>query len=84
MSDLPRDELLRRADEAIAMYGGPEVARVYFKFTCKNCGARCILHEPNLLYERGRCCGCHHETEITEGGFLLAIALVPRQSGAVH
>jgi hypothetical protein len=67
--DLPRKELAALANEAIATYGGPEVCKVFFKFTCPHCGARCTLQEPNALYEEGVCAGCNKSSPITVGGF---------------
>jgi hypothetical protein len=75
-TNLPRVELLRRAQEAIDMFeaqGTP--AHVNFKFTCERCGTRCTLTEPNMLYENGECFICGHTTKITEGGFSLTANL---------
>jgi hypothetical protein len=79
-NDLPRDELLDRAREAIAQFdaqGTP--AFVNFKFTCEKCGTRCSLSEPNTLYENGECCVCGHTTKIIAGGFSLTINLASHQ-----
>jgi hypothetical protein len=70
--DLPREELMKSATEAIANCPGAEV---YFKFTCAHCGERCILLEPNKLYERGECHKCGQETVIDEGGYMLSFKL---------
>lgn len=70
--DLARDELMRRAQEAID--GSPPGAYVHFKFTCRACGERCTLDEPNKLYEQGEC-GCGNVQDITEGGFMLVMAI---------
>ena len=78
--DLPRDELLERAREALAMcqeQGTP--AHVNFKFTCEKCGTRCTLSDPNMLWEKGECCNCGHTTKITQGGFSLTMNLASRQ-----
>jgi hypothetical protein len=72
VTDLPRDELLLRAQEALDRYPGAEVR---FKFTCEGCGERCMLAEPNMLRESGICWRCQHETEITEGGFAVLLRL---------
>jgi hypothetical protein len=74
MSDLPREELMAAADEALAT-ATERSARVYFKFTCERCGARCMLSEPNVLYENGECCECGHVTKIERGGFTLEMTL---------
>jgi hypothetical protein len=74
--NLPREELLKRAQEAIDLFeqqGNP--AHVNFKFTCEKCGARVALCEPNMLYENGECYKCGHITKITHGGFTLSVNL---------
>ena len=45
-------------------------AKVFFKFTCENCGERVTFSEPNILYESGECCKCGHITEVKAGGYL--------------
>ncbi len=64
--DIPRAEVIAQAEE-LARQGW----FVYFKFTCGECGERCILQERNTLYERGECCRCGHETELSRVGFML-------------
>lgn len=66
--DLPRKELVAEADRVIAEAGGPSKCLVYFKFTCMWCGERCILVEPNTLYEIGECQKCGKKTKIDVGG----------------
>jgi hypothetical protein len=78
-TNLPRAELLKRAQAAIDMFlaqGTP--AHVNFKFTCERCGTRCTLSEPNMLYETGECFVCGHITKIVEGGFSLTANLASR------
>jgi len=73
--DLPRAELLIQAQAALdhlATRPGNK-ADVHFKYTCENCGERCMLSEPNMLRERGTCYRCGHETEIERGGFTVII-----------
>lgn len=77
--DLPREELMQRATEMVEGLGGEGRVEVFFKFDCAHCGTRCQLAEPNKLYERGECCKCGKETEITHGGFSLAVN-IPAQS----
>ena len=48
---------------------------IFFKFTCVHCGERCMLQEPNMLYEKGECHACGKETEIKVGGYTLALHL---------
>lgn len=73
-TDYPRDVICQMADQAIAKNGGPELARVYFKFTCEACGERCTFNEPNSLYEQGECCECGHMTTVTKAGFSLLLS----------
>jgi hypothetical protein len=80
--DYPRDEISQRATDTIAHYGGPSRARVYFKFTCPSCGARCTFHEPNTLFERGECHKCGHDAPVERAGFLLELG--PQRSEAVR
>lgn len=70
-TDYPRAEIMRMADAAIARHGGPECVRVYFKFTCEACGARCTFEEPNQLFEEGECDRCQHMTPVLVAGFSL-------------
>jgi hypothetical protein len=66
--DLPRDELMLAADEALRRYPG---SVVHFKFTCEHCGERCMLSDENTLWEDGECHKCGKLTPITQGGFML-------------
>ena len=73
--DYPRDEIMKRADQAIQNNGGPEHARVFFKFTCPACGERVTFNEPNRLYEEGECCVCGHSAPVEQAGFVLHVAV---------
>ena len=64
MSDIPRDEAIRQANDLVA-----KGWTVFFKFTCEKCGARCSFEEPNTLYEYGECCVCGHNTKADLVGF---------------
>jgi hypothetical protein len=78
-NDLPRGELLARAQAAITQFAKEGcAAHVNFKFTCEKCGQRCALTEPNTLYENGECFACGHETPITHGGFSMTVNLVSK------
>lgn len=71
--DLPRDKLVEQANRDVDSY---ECAvDCYFKYTCEHCGNRCMLQEPNKLYEKGECCQCGLETEIKFGGYALHIRI---------
>jgi hypothetical protein len=76
--DLPRDELIMAANDALNRYPG---CVVHFKFTCDNCGRRCTLSDPNTLYEQGECDQCGHLTPITQGGFSLWLNSSLEKSG---
>ena len=65
--DLPREELMEHANNWLKKIGG---GYIYFKFTCEECGTRCTLEEPNILYAQGECFHCGHKTQIREGGYL--------------
>jgi predicted RNA-binding Zn-ribbon protein involved in translation (DUF1610 family) len=79
--DLPRDELMVSAEAAIL--SAPLGSYVHFKFTCENCGERCVLAEANTLWQKGECFACGYETPIAAGGYMLIMPTgVPR--GPVH
>jgi len=67
--DLSREELMAAADRAVEQTPPGSKIDIHFKFTCEHCGERCILSEPNRLYENGICCRCGKETVIEFGGF---------------
>lgn len=68
--DLPVAELMERASEVIRRDLAQGIRTdVHFKFTCENCGERCMLSEPNQLFEYGECHKCGHNTKIEVGGY---------------
>jgi hypothetical protein len=73
-NDLPREELLARAQKAMdeCAAANPEV---HFKFTCQHCGERCTLCDANKLWKYGECHVCGKETKIDKGGFMLQMNL---------
>ena len=79
-TNYPRDVIMRMAGEAINNNGGPQHARVHFKFTCQNCGTRCTFSEPNQLFERGECCNCGFDNVVLEAGFSLEISALGFQT----
>lgn len=80
--DLERDALMISAQQAIN--AGPFGTYVYFKFTCEQCGFRCVLRDKNSLYEKGECTICKHITTITQGGFMLVMPLIPPDSRGLY
>jgi hypothetical protein len=72
--DLPRDELMRRAD--IACRIGWDVR---FKFTCGACGTRCAFADLNKLWTDGECSSCRRSTTVVRGGFML-LAVRPTET----
>lgn len=72
--DFPRREIAERATAAIQRYGGPARACVFFKFTCTQCGARCMFQDANTLWEEGDCHACGLRQPVTHAGFALQIA----------
>lgn len=73
IKDFPRDVIIKMAEAAIEEHGGPEKAKVFFKFYCEVCGERCTFKEPNELFETGICHKCGHETTINEAGFMVIV-----------
>ena len=71
-TDYPREEILKKAIQALEQFPG---AKVYFKFTCSHCGERCTFQEPNMLYESGECCKCGKDSPVTMAGFSLEMKL---------
>ena len=52
-------------------------ASVYQKWTCRNCGERCTMNEPNTFHTSGKCEDCGFITDISKHGcnYLLAMPL---------
>jgi hypothetical protein len=68
--DLPVAELMERATEVIRRDLANGIhTDVMFKYTCEHCGERCMLSQPNHLFEYGECHKCGLETKIERGGF---------------
>lgn len=74
--DLPREELMKSAEQALVTFG--DVAEVYFKFTCEKCGERCTFEDANVLHQYGLCHRCGHRMEVKKGGFMLSITMKPK------
>lgn len=70
--DLPREALIKAADEAKGRDGRVDV---YFKWTYPECGERCMFAEANKLFENGECHVCGADSPVDFGGFLLTIRL---------
>lgn len=81
-SDLDRDALMISAQQAIN--AAPPGTYVHFKFTCEQCGFRCVLQDKNCLYEKGECAICGHETAIAQGGFMLIMPLKQPDSRSLN
>ena len=79
MGDLPRDEIMRLANDALAKAQGR--AKIHFKFTCDHCGARVFFDEPNTLYESGECAVCGKTTKIEQAGFALELMIGEGDAG---
>lgn len=77
-NDKSRDDIIAMANDVIRNAKG--LARVYFNFTCRHCGQRCTLSEPNTLYESGECFKCGKETIIEKAGFMLMLTSDPTLS----
>jgi hypothetical protein len=72
-----RAEIQRLAQQAIQTHGGGDLARVFYKFDCGACGARCEAPEPNVLPETGICEVCGAETRILGAGYALHLRRDP-------
>ena len=77
--DLPIPELVKLAEKAIADSAG--MGEVHFKFTCGNCGERCMFETPNMTFDDGECHECGHKTPFKEGGFLMVYRFNPPKTG---
>lgn len=52
----------------------------YQKFTCRGCGRRLTMDEPNILYTTGKCEDCGYVTDIKAHGCnYLLIASLPSE-----
>jgi len=70
-SNYDRSTIQKMAERAIKDNGGPELARVFYKFDCGGCGSREICPDPNVLPEEGICLTCGQKTKILGAGFAL-------------
>ena len=77
--DLPREQLAALAEQALGS-GGQR--KIYFKFTCRHCGARCTFAEPNTLFETGECNVCNGISPVNEGGFMMVLEM-PTNAGLI-
>lgn len=69
--DLPRAELLRKAEEVRRDLSVKGIkVEIFFKFTCRYCGERCTFKDANSLHARGECHVCGKETTVRKGGFM--------------
>ena len=77
--DLPRDEVIAMANNAIA--NGKGRTKVYFKFTCQHCGQRCTFADADVCHAEGECFKCGKMTEVKEAGFMLVLTMPPTKRG---
>lgn len=80
--DLPRKDIVKLAEDWIRESKGR--VRVYYRYTCKHCQARCAFGTPNILYEVGVCSNCNKETEIESAGFMAVTEFVPKKKKVIH
>ena len=81
--DLPKDVAIEMGEGRVK--DGAGKTRIYYRFTCAHCNARCGFSEPNILYDVGVCSNCGKETEITEAGFMTVEEFTPKKrKGAAH
>jgi len=72
-SNKPRAEIEHLAHRTIQLRGGPDLARVWYKFDCGTCGHREVAPEPNVLPVEGVCTVCGARTAIRGAGFALQV-----------
>jgi len=72
-SNKPRAEIEALARRQVAENGGPDLARVWFKYDCASCGSREFAPEPNILPESATCAVCGETTRILGAGCSLQI-----------
>lgn len=72
MCDVPFEEACDSADKRIR-----EGGTVFQKFTCRGCGTRQTIDEPNAFYMYGKCEECGYVTDIVKAGcnYMLVIAI---------
>jgi hypothetical protein len=61
-NDYPLDDCVKQASELIEQKG----AEIHQKWTCRHCGSRQTMGEPNIFYRSGRCEECDQITVISE------------------
>jgi hypothetical protein len=74
LADLPKDELMRHAEDAMRSFAKKGLAiDAYFKATCPNCGKRMTFNDPNIIYDKMECVLCGTVFPFTKGGYLVKI-----------
>lgn len=68
--DIPIAEAVPKAQQFL-----DQGMTIFFKFTCDQCGERCIFQEANTLYEKGECSSCGYETVIEKVGFMVTFTI---------
>jgi hypothetical protein len=71
--DYDRATIQTKAREAIARHGGPDLVRVFYKWTCPQCATRNVEPNANELPERAACPACDSAITIDRAGFALNI-----------
>jgi hypothetical protein len=66
--DYPLEQCAAKAAEAIA-----KGAIVYQKWTCRHCGSRQTMDEPNKFFTSGHCEECRQITEISECNYMAIV-----------
>jgi hypothetical protein len=73
--DYPFDAVVAKA-EALSDEGHD----VYQKFTCRGCGARLTVEQPNIFHETGTCDNCPAITNIRRFGCNFMIVTTRRRA----
>lgn len=76
-TNLSRADVQAKAQAAVSQHGGPEYARVFYKFDCAHCGYREIVNIPNVLPEDASCSVCGGVTKILAAGYALNVRRDP-------
>jgi hypothetical protein len=70
-NDYPIDDCAAQAALHMSMSKLP--MRVHQKWTCKHCGARQTMEEPNEFFRQGKCEECRKITDITHCNYMLVM-----------
>ena len=70
-NDYPIEECIKEVEKNLL----PKGHTVHQKWTCKHCGARQTMEEPNTFHRTGRCGECGGVTFITKCNYLAVMTV---------